>query len=269
MLRTFCMSDQAIRSLCRWSPSDERRATAAPAPVLEKPFDAPAQMAASAAAVPPFPLHAYATAARGPGHHWSALAGGACVLGGAAMLGWIGFDHLMHRDTATLVDFAGKVPDKRDSQPAKFQPPAAVTARAVDSAAAGTSAAVAASMPALPSAAPRFVAASNPAAATVPIPASTSVPALRFAPAHGFADKAVSHRRKLVREKSGRQHGAIPRAPRGSPQQTKRRTQRQLLMTSHAARSRKSRQTCRRSRRLPEPIHLSLRLGSVSTNTRG
>ncbi|MFM0348421.1 hypothetical protein [Paraburkholderia sp. RL17-347-BIC-D] len=210
MLRTFCMSDQAIRSLCRWSPSDERRATAAPAPVLEKPFDAAAQMAACAAAVPPFPLHAYATAARGPGHHWSALAGGACVLGGAAMLGWIGFDHLMHRDTATLVDFAGKVQDKRDSQPAKFQPPAAVTARAVDSAAAGTSAAVAASMPALPSAAPRFAAASNPAAATVPIPTSTSAPALRLASAHGFADKAVSHRRKLVREKGGRQHGAIP-----------------------------------------------------------
>jgi hypothetical protein len=213
MLRTFCMSDQAIRSLCRWSPSDERHATAAP--VFEKPSDAAAQMAASAAAVPPLPLHAYAAAARGSGHHWSALAGGACVLGGAAMLGWIGFDHLMHRDTATHVDFAGKVSDKRDSQSAKFQPPPAVTARAVDSAAASTSAAVAASMPALSSAAPRIAAASNPAAATVSIPASTSAPALHFAPAHGFADKAVSHRRKLVREKSVRQHGPIhPRTMR-------------------------------------------------------
>ncbi|MDR8399831.1 hypothetical protein NE850_26350 [Paraburkholderia sp. USG1] len=28
MLRTFCLSDQAIRSLCRWSPLEEQRAIA-------------------------------------------------------------------------------------------------------------------------------------------------------------------------------------------------------------------------------------------------
>ena len=62
MLRTFCMSDQAIRSLCRWSPPEERRATEAPAPVFEKRFDAAAQIAAAAAAVPPIPPHVPATA---------------------------------------------------------------------------------------------------------------------------------------------------------------------------------------------------------------
>lgn len=190
MLRTFCMSDQAIRSLCRWSPSDERRAGAAPAPapapVFEKPFDAAAQMAAAAAAVPPVPLQASATAARGFGHRWSVLAGGACVLGGAAMLGWIGFEHLMHRDTATNVNFAGTASGERDSRAAKFQSSVAVTARAEGSAAAGASAAVAA-----------------------------AAPALHFAPAHGFADKAASHRRKLVLETSGRKHEHIrPRSTR-------------------------------------------------------
>ncbi|WP_168794909.1 hypothetical protein [Paraburkholderia aromaticivorans] len=215
MLRTFCMSDQAIRSLCRWSPSDERRATAAPAPVFEKPFDAATQMAAADAAVPPVPLHAYAATSRGSGHHWSAVAGGACVLGGAAMLGWIGFDHLMHRNAATHMDFAGKVSGKRDSQSAKPQPPAAVTARAVDKAAASTSAAVAASTPALSSAASGFAPASRSAAASVSMPASNAASTVRFASAHVFADKTVSHRRELVREESRKQLEQIhPRTAR-------------------------------------------------------
>jgi hypothetical protein len=219
MLRTFCMSDQAIRSLCRWSPSDERRAAAAAAaaPVCEKPLvDATAQTATAAASVQPVPLHAYATAARGPGHHWSALAGGACVLGGAAMLGWIGFEHLTHRGTADHADFAGKVSDERDSQPAKIRPQPAATTRATDGAAASGSAAVAASKAALSHAATKLVTASPPAAAKAPIASSTSTPALRFTPAaHGFADKTVSPRRKLVREKSAAQHDRIqPRTAR-------------------------------------------------------
>ncbi|MFM0672344.1 hypothetical protein [Paraburkholderia sediminicola] len=207
MLRTFCMSDQAIRSLCRWSPTDERRTAAVPEPepVFEKPFDAAAHMAAAAAAVPPVPLHAYTTAARGSGHHWSALAGGACVLGGAAMLGWIGFDHLMHRDTATHVDFASKVSDERDSQSAKFQPPSAVTARAADDAAVNASAAVAASTPALSSATPKSPPTSIPKAASVSIPASISSPASHLAPARVIAERPASQRRKLVRDKSGAQ----------------------------------------------------------------
>jgi hypothetical protein len=209
MLRTFCMSDQAIRSLCRWSPSEERRATEAPAPLFEKPFDAAAQMAAAAAAVPPVLPRAYATAVRESGHHWSALAGGACVLGGTAMLGWIGFDHLMHRDTATHMDFAGKVSHERDSRSVKPQPPAVVTARTVDNAAASTSTAVAASTPAFSSAAPRFAPASRSASASAPIsmpvPASNAASTLRFTSAHVFADKTVSHRRQPVREESRKQ----------------------------------------------------------------
>ncbi|PRY03726.1 hypothetical protein [Paraburkholderia sp. BL25I1N1] len=210
MLRTFCLSDQAIRSLCRWSPSEQQRATTVPAPVFEKPFDAVAQMAAAAAAVPPVLPHAYATAVRGSAHHWSALAGGACVLGGTAMLGWIGFDHLMHRDTVTHMDSAGKVSHERDSRSVKAQPPAAVNARAVDNVAASRSAAVAASMPALSNAAPASGSAAA-AAAAVSVPASNSASTLRFASAHVIADKAVSHRGQLVREQSRKQHGQINR----------------------------------------------------------
>ncbi|MFC6946126.1 hypothetical protein E2553_17505 [Paraburkholderia dipogonis] len=215
MLRTFCMSDQAIRSLCRWSPSVERRATEAPAPVFEKRVDAAAQIAAAAAAVPPILPRVPATGVRGPGHHWSALAGGACVLGGTAMLGWIGFDHLMHRDTATHMDFAGKVSYEQDSRSAKALPLAAVTARTVDNAAARTSAAVAASTPAFSNAAPEFARASRPAAASVPVPASNSATTLRFASAHVVADKTVSHRRQPVREESRKQVEQIhPRTAR-------------------------------------------------------
>lgn len=211
MLRTFCMSDQAIRSLCRWSPSDERRATKAPAPVFEKPFDAAAHIAAAAAAVPPILPHTHATALRESGHHWSALAGGACVLGGTAMLGWIGFDHLMHRDTATHMGFPGKVSHERDSRSVKLQPPAAVTARAVDKAAASTSAAVAASTPAFSSAAPG----PRSAAASMPAPASNLASTLRFPSAHVFADKTVSPRRQPVREESRKQVEQIhPRTAR-------------------------------------------------------
>jgi hypothetical protein len=132
------------------------------------------------------------------------LAGGACVLGGAAMLGWIGFDHLMHRGTATHVDFAGKVSDERDSQSTKFQPPAVVSA----------SAAVAGSTPALSSATPRPASASIPKAASVSIPASISSPASRLAPARVIAERPASQRRKLVRDKSGAQPGQI--YPRGA-----------------------------------------------------
>lgn len=205
MLRTFCLSDQAIRSLCRWSPSDERRVTAAPAPVFETPCDATAQIAAAAAAVPPVLPHAYATAVRGAGHHWGALAGGACVLGGAAMLGWIGFDHLTHPGTATHMDFAGKVSHERDSRSAKAQPPAAVNVRTVDEAAASTSAAVAVSTPAFSRAAPEFAPASRSAAASTPVPASNAASTLSFASAHVLADKAGSHRRQPVREESRKQ----------------------------------------------------------------
>ncbi|WP_106313824.1 hypothetical protein [Paraburkholderia sp. BL18I3N2] len=216
MLRTFCMSDQAIRSLCRWSPPEERRATAAPAPLFEKPFDAAAQIAAAAAAVPPILPHAHATGVRGSGHHWSALAGGACVLGGTAMLGWIGFDHLMHRDTATHMDFAGKVSHERDSRSAKALPPVAITARAMDNAAASMSAAVAVSTPTFSTAAPEFAPASRPATASVPVPvpASDSASTLRFASAHVVADKTVSHRRQPVRERSRKQVEQIH--PRGA-----------------------------------------------------
>ncbi|WP_258878880.1 hypothetical protein [Paraburkholderia sp. BL6669N2] len=213
MLRTFCLSDQAIRSLCRWSQSEQPRATTVPAPVLEKPFDAAAQMAAAAAAVPPVLPRAYATAVRRSDHHWSALAGGACVLGGAAMLGWIGFDHLMHPGTVTHMDAAGKVSHERDSRSVKAQPPAAVNAGAADNVAASRSAAVAASMPALSNAAPASSSAA--AAASVSVPASNSASTLRFASPHVFADKAVSHRRQVVREQSRKQHGQIhPRVAR-------------------------------------------------------
>ncbi|MFM0311745.1 hypothetical protein P0D71_28495 [Paraburkholderia sp. RL17-383-BIF-A] len=228
MLRTFCLSDQAIRSLCRWSPLGEQRVIA---PAHEPRSAAIAAQAPSFDASPETAMHAadatpviesivrpaYGTRARGYGNPWGALAGGACVIGGAAVLAWVGFDHLAHRQMAAPV--ADRASGHRDSQSADLQTPATVTGRAVDTGALrvpAASAALAASAPERSRVQPTFAPASSLSAATVSTTASAQVQtrALPSAQARISADIAGSPRHNRLREKvvtlqeQNRQHSA-------------------------------------------------------------
>lgn len=216
MLRTFCLSDQAIRSLCRWSPLEEQRAiavaaqsgstaTTAQATVFAAPPEAAGQTAVETAVVPPNVGPAYVTAARGYGNHWGALAGGACVLGGAAVLAWIGFDHLAHRQVATPV--AARVSAQRSSQVSDLRSPVTVSDLAVGNGAVSAPTTVAGSTPALPGVAPTFARASNPTSATVStsVSAHASTQALPSAPARISADKTGARRYHRARETSATQ----------------------------------------------------------------
>lgn len=125
MLRTFCMSDKAIFSFCRWVPLNPRREAAAASPAAAKRatvFDAPRDEAshvfAEAAAVPVAERPALRSLSRGAPPHWGALAGGACALSGAAMLAWIAFAHLAHRQATDDVKPVDTVTASLDAQPA-------------------------------------------------------------------------------------------------------------------------------------------------------
>ncbi|MFM0619105.1 hypothetical protein PQR37_34150 [Paraburkholderia nemoris] len=116
MLRTFCISEQAIHSFCKWEPLREwAPATAATATVFGVSVDEAAQTSAEAAAFAPVSAPAEA-APRGTSKHWGALAGGACALGGAAMLAWIAFGHLTQRHSNSELKTAGKVPVRQEAQ---------------------------------------------------------------------------------------------------------------------------------------------------------
>jgi hypothetical protein len=142
VLRTFCMSDKVILSFCRWVPLNARLAAAA----------AVASAAASAARekratvfhpVPEEALHVFAeessapvvegplsvTSSRGAPPHWKTFAGGACALGGAAMLAWIAFGHVAQRQTIEAAKPADTVAANRDSQLAERRAPDVATAR--------------------------------------------------------------------------------------------------------------------------------------------
>ncbi|CAB3794138.1 hypothetical protein LMG28614_03863 [Paraburkholderia ultramafica] len=126
MLRTFCMSDKAILSFCRWVPLNPRRAAAAAsaatakrATVFAPPRDEAPHVFAEAAALPMAEGPAVGTLSRGAPPHWRALAGGACALSGAAMLAWIAFGHLAHRQLIDDVKPADTVTASLDAQPAK------------------------------------------------------------------------------------------------------------------------------------------------------
>lgn len=231
MLRTFCLSDQAIRSLCRWSPLSEQRAVAAAdeagsAAIAEQArvFGASSEAAAHAAVEPPVALSSVASvvgeAARRDGNHWGALAGGVCVLGGAAVLAWIGFDHLAQRQTAGHV--AGNVPTRRDSRIVDVRPPATVSDGVVARASANASGAVAVSAPALPALPPTLTATASSvtattvsamasASASASVPTRTSPPtpvppqALPSPSARNSADKTGSFRRQHPLEHPNRQ----------------------------------------------------------------
>ncbi|HZZ09497.1 MAG TPA: hypothetical protein VFE79_02290 [Paraburkholderia sp.] len=84
LLRTVCLTPEAIRAFCAWEPMRERRHTLSEArPVF----------AETAHAVSHGEQAAY-TGARGASLHWSAVAGGVCALGGAAMLAWLALGHV-------------------------------------------------------------------------------------------------------------------------------------------------------------------------------
>jgi hypothetical protein len=82
--RTFCLSAATFRSLCRWEP---RRASAS-APVDGAGLGPSVTRAAGDSNSASTHAGQY-----GSSRLWAALAGGTCVLGGAAVLAWIAFHH--------------------------------------------------------------------------------------------------------------------------------------------------------------------------------
>jgi hypothetical protein len=229
LLRTFCMSDQAIRSLCRWSPLEEKPHMSAAAAAVAQPtfFEPPRGVAAPVAAE----AAAIQTGTR-PANRWTVLAGGACAVSGVAVLAWIGVDHLTQRHPTTYANFDGAASTHRDSQSASLRQP--VTAPVIAEGAAGASAAVAASAPihsvavpaqvadaspatALPSTRtsiePALAAESSPATASTSnrssieqaltaasSPAGASASTMAPAPAHVLAGQAIAPRSKHVVE---------------------------------------------------------------------
>jgi hypothetical protein len=109
--RTFCLSAATFRSLCRWEP--RRASTSAPADGADPGLKLAARESISTSTQ--------------AGHYsssrlWAALAGGTCVLGGAAVLAWIAFHHasqhqpfgasLQHDIAARRADSAGQGEDR-------------------------------------------------------------------------------------------------------------------------------------------------------------
>jgi hypothetical protein len=91
MLRTFCLSADAIRSMCRWEPRRMQPEAAVVPTVVQAPV-AEVDLSKVLYAQP-------APSTRGRG-----LAAGACVIGGVAVLTWLALDHSpvqKRRDDAT------------------------------------------------------------------------------------------------------------------------------------------------------------------------
>ncbi|MBN3767158.1 hypothetical protein [Burkholderia sp. Ac-20365] len=80
MLRTCCLSAAAIRSMCSWDPGSLRQRSST-APSALKPDAIALDMRAP---VPP-PVHG--------GRQWNTMAGGACAIGGAAVIAWLMASH--------------------------------------------------------------------------------------------------------------------------------------------------------------------------------
>jgi hypothetical protein len=127
VLRTFCMSDKAILSFCRWVPLNARlaaAAVAAPAATEKRPaatvFRAAPEEAlhvfAEGSAAPAVEAPVFVASSRGAPPHWKTIAGGACALGGAAMLAWIAFGHVAQHRTIDTAKPADTVAANRDSQ---------------------------------------------------------------------------------------------------------------------------------------------------------
>jgi hypothetical protein len=139
VLRTFCLDADTIRALCQWeswrlppAASSGFTSPASSTTVFDTPADESLRTSAKAAPFSPVSAPPVPGSPRGGSLHWRALAGGACALGGAAMLAWIGFGHLAQRHTTSDVKPAGKVPIRQEAQSAnRHSPDAAVTPYAV------------------------------------------------------------------------------------------------------------------------------------------
>lgn len=116
LLRTVCLTPADIRAFCAWEPFTEalgvslgvsvREPLKKPlndslgAPLCEPPsmvgeMREPFTETPHVASCGESALHHHAL--RSSSIHWSMFAGGACALGGAAMLAWIGYGHTEHR----------------------------------------------------------------------------------------------------------------------------------------------------------------------------
>lgn len=203
MLRTFCMSDQAIRSFCKWVPLDRRPHAVAEASAInsvqETIFDAPFEGAAQ----PSTDTHAFELAPRRASVHWAAVAGGACALGGAAILGWIALDHLSQRHSTTDVKLADAVSAMGESRPTNARLPDLVAIHQAADDAAPVLARVAVPPASTPLRAPTPIEA-------LPGSALPSASASNAKTASGLVrptvDKPVSPRLKNIAEKTIRPH---------------------------------------------------------------
>lgn len=249
VLRTFCLNAETIRALCQWDslrkPPVASSSFASPATsttVFDAPADESLRMSAEAAAFSPVGAPSVPASPRGGSMHWGALAGGACALGGAAMLAWVAFDHLTQRQATSDARLAANAPVRQEAQLAnRHSPDAAVTPYAdasnraaapasgaallpVDMASvAGAGASVSASAAASPDTSSQALAATRRRDFTAS-PATEIVATVKAAPPHATAGRNVSRRRDRLREnapsrdeRSGRSSQAIV-ATQVSPQ---------------------------------------------------
>jgi hypothetical protein len=108
VLHTFCLTDQAILSFCKWVPLDERRAAtgradlASPAPAVKRASVDTAGHDVNARVADEQSVRSTTIAApvyRQPNQRamrLSAVAGSACSIGGVAVLAWVAFGHREH-----------------------------------------------------------------------------------------------------------------------------------------------------------------------------
>jgi hypothetical protein len=222
VLRTFCLNAETIRALCQWESrrlppvaSSGFTSAATSTTVFDAPVNESSRMPTETAPFSPVGAPAAPASPRGAQVHWGALAGGACALGGAAMLAWVAFGHLAQRHTISDVKPAGKVPVRQEAQLAtRHSFDAAVVPNAIadnraavlaPSAAsspvhvAGASGSAPASVPASPENLPNALAAA-PLRDFTASPATKIVTPAKATPARATAGKNVSHRQDKQRK---------------------------------------------------------------------
>ncbi len=222
VLRTFCLNAETIRALCQWesrrlppAASSGFAPTAPSATVFDAPADESLRTSAEAAAFAPVSAPAALASPRGAQVHWGALAGGACALGGAAMLSWVAFGHLAQRHTISDVKPAANAPVHQEAQLATRPSPdaAVIPHAATDNRAAvlapsaasspahvaGASGAAPASVPTSPEILPNALAAA-PLRDFTASPATKIVTPAKATPARATAGKNVSRRHDKQRK---------------------------------------------------------------------
>jgi hypothetical protein len=206
VLRTFCLNAEAIRALCQWESlrrphaassgfASRAHSTSVVDGSVDASVDGSLRTVAEAAPFSPVSAPGVPASPHGGSRHWGALAGGACALGGAAILAWIAVGHLTQRDTIGEVKTAGKFPVRQEAQLANHHSPdAAATPYATDNDRA-------AAHEVLPN-----------ALATAPLrdlttsPASEIVTPVKAAPARATTGKNVSRRGDRQPESAAIQH---------------------------------------------------------------